>query len=280
MTMPDIPIFCNLQAFRQMRNACSHISSPDAITEAAVAISNHINSVSVNWLEIDQCLQKSADAIRARVRGRQPQALIAHLHEYLFEELGLKKDEDFQTRPQAHLLPHVLQTKRGSPVALSLVYAVVGRKLGLDVQGINFPWHFLCSLKYDRKLMFVNPADSGSVLTVAELKDAFEKIGQGELEWNPDILNPANNRLWLTRMLQNLLNLYGSQGAFEQVAAMLEFEILLWPGAHSLWRDLALILARLGNNAKAAPILAAYLQENPNDTTREELQRLLQILRM
>jgi len=42
------------------------------------------------------------------------------------------------------------------------------------------------------------------------------------------IAPPGIHRLWLTRMLQNLLNTYGSKGQYREVAAMLEMEMLLW----------------------------------------------------
>src|SRR5205823_11717951 len=92
-----------------------------------------------------------------------------------------------------------------------------------------------------------------------EARERMREIFGEEAEWSEDLLKPASNRHWLTRMLQNLLNIFGSSGAYADVAAMLEMEILLWPDQLRLQRDLALVLARLGMTEPASKWLDSYL---------------------
>ena len=90
--------------------------------------------------------------------------------------------------------------------------------------------------------------------------------------------NPPANRHWLTRMLQNLLNIFGSRRPVHDVAAMLEMEILLWPEQSRLQRDLALVLARIGLAATRRRWLNRYLQSNPDDPQCDDLKQLLEVL--
>ena len=61
--------------------------------------------------------------------------------------------------------------------------------------------------------MLVDPFAAGRILTADEAHDRMQEIFGEEAEWSEDLLKPASNRHWLTRMLQNLLNIFGSAGA-------------------------------------------------------------------
>src|SRR5258707_14193180 len=110
--------------------------------------------------------------------------------------------------------------------------------------------------------MLVDPFAAGRILTPDEARDRMREIFGEEAEWSEDLLKPASNRHWLTRMLQNLLNIFGSSGAYHDVAAMLEMEVLLWADQMRLQRDLALVLARVGMSEPAAIWLGSYLKKN------------------
>ena len=112
---PPIPLCCSPHAFAMMVRQSSAINSPDALLEGALAIAAH--QIPVDTGEVDRILQSYADTIRARVRGTQQQALLAHLHEYLFDELGFAGNTDDYYNPENSYLPCVLKTKRGLPIA-------------------------------------------------------------------------------------------------------------------------------------------------------------------
>jgi regulator of sirC expression with transglutaminase-like and TPR domain len=79
-------------------------------------------------------------------------------------------------------------------------------------------------------------------------------------------------------MLQNLLNVFGAKNYYADVAAVLEMEMLLWPEQCHLQRDLGLVLARCGLSQPASIWLDRYLQTNPDDPQKGQLQELLHVL--
>jgi regulator of sirC expression with transglutaminase-like and TPR domain len=79
-------------------------------------------------------------------------------------------------------------------------------------------------------------------------------------------------------MLQNLLHIFGGNGHYSDVAAMLEMEMLLWPQQAHLQRDLALVLARIGLSQPASMWLDKYLKDNPDDPQKSDLIQLLEVL--
>ena len=85
----------------------------------------------------------------------------AELHEVLFEEWGFTGNAEDYYAPDNSYLPRVLQTRRGIPVTLSLIYKAVAQQVGLIVRDINTPVHFLAAVEVDRSWMIVDAFDSG-----------------------------------------------------------------------------------------------------------------------
>jgi regulator of sirC expression with transglutaminase-like and TPR domain len=228
--------------------------------------------------QADATLQSYADTIRSRVRGSQPQALLAHMHDYLFEELKFTGNTTDYYNPANSYLPSVLETKLGLPITLSMVYKMVAQRLGFRSWGVGLPGHFLAGIEVDGESMLIDPFAGGRVMTPTEAHSRMQEIFGPDIEWSDELLQPASNRHWLTRMLQNLLNIFGSNGQYHDVAAMLEMEILLWPEQTRLQRDLALVLARIGLSEPASAWLNRYLQSNPDDPQCDDLKQLLEVL--
>src|SRR5687768_7695060 len=82
---PSLPMCCAPEAFSLLSRQVKAIESPDALLQGAVAIAMH-QLDHADPAEVDATLQRYADTIRKRVRGSQPQALLAHMHDVLFEE--------------------------------------------------------------------------------------------------------------------------------------------------------------------------------------------------
>ena len=273
-----LPLCCSPEAFNLLARQVAAIESPDALIHGATAIAMH-QLDNVNLQDVDATLQRFADVVRSRVRGSQPQALLAHLHDVVFEEEKfLGNQEDYYNTCNSYL-PEVLRTKRGLPITLSLIYKVVAERLGLRAWGIGLPGHFLCGIDVDSKIMLVDPFAGGRIITVDEAHARMQEMLGPDVEWSDELLQPVSNRHWLTRMLQNLLHTFGNSGHFADVAAVLEMEMLLWPKREQLQRDLALVLARCGLSQPASIWLDRYLKNNPDDPQKTELTQLLDVLK-
>ena len=274
---PTFPLCCSPTAFQLLSAQVPQLHSTDALLNGAIAITMH-EIPAVQPAAVDAEIQQHADNVRARVRGRQSQALLAHLHEYLFDELGFRGNSEDYYNPANSYLPSVLQTRHGLPITLSLIYRLVAERVGLRAWGVGLPGHFLVGAEIDGAPILVDPFAGGRLLSREEARDRLRHTFGEEVEWSEDLLKPASSRHWLTRILQNLLNVFGRQDRFRDVAAVLEMEMLLWPEQHHLQRDLGLVLARCGMTRPATIWLDRYLQENPGDPQNDQLRELLQVL--
>jgi regulator of sirC expression with transglutaminase-like and TPR domain len=260
-----------------LRRQLVQIDSCDALLNGAIAIAMH-QMPSVDPAYIDATIQTYAETVRKRVRGPQSQALLAHLHAHLFEEIGFAGNSENYYVASNSYLPAVLNSKRGLPITLCLIYKLVGQRVGLRVHGIGLPGHFMCAVETEQGMMLVDPFSGGRILTQDEAQDLVRERFGPEVEWSDDYLEPVSNLHWLTRMLQNLLHVFGGAGHYSDVAAMLELEMLLWPRQLHLQRDLALVLARIGMSRPASIWLDEYLKHNPDDPQKSDLKQLLEVL--
>ena len=121
MAPSKLPVCCSPAAFGLLTkvSGSSSIDSPVALLNGAIAISMH-EMDDVDPSAVEATIQGYADTVRSRVRGRQPQALLAHLHDVLFEEEGFRGNtQDYYASGNSYV-PAVLETKRGLPITLSL----------------------------------------------------------------------------------------------------------------------------------------------------------------
>lgn len=274
---PALPLCSTPAAFKLLSRHALALESTDALLQGAIAIALH-QLPDVDPAHIDSTLQGITDTIRRRVRGPQPQAILAHLHAHLFDELGFTGNtENFYTASNSYL-PEVLKSRQGLPITLSLIYKIIGERLGLRVHGVGLPGHFMCRVETETGPMLVDPFSGGRVMTSDEAHDLVQERFGPEVEWSNELLEPVSNLHWLTRMLQNLLHVFGGAGQYSDVAAMLEMEMILWPAQTHLQRDLALVLARIGLSQPASVWLDKYLKDNPDDPQRGDLKQLLEVL--
>jgi regulator of sirC expression with transglutaminase-like and TPR domain len=272
-----MPLCCSPRSFELLAQQVRVMNSPDALLHGAIAIAMH-QTEDVEPAAIDATIQGYVDAVRSRVRGRQPQATLAHLHEFLFEEQGYCGNTNDYYTPDNSYLPSVIQTKLGLPITLSLLYKVVAERLGLRVWGVGLPGHFLVGMEMDGGQILIDPFAQGRLVTTDEAHSRLQEMFGPEVQWSDELLRPASNRHWLTRILQNLLNVFGSTDHFADVAAVLEMEMILWPNQNHLQRDLGLVLARCGLAEPASIWLDRYLQTNPDDPQTVQIKELLQVL--
>lgn len=284
MTMAKpLPQCCSPAAFDLLRRQMRCIESPDALVAGAVAISiPHCPGADV--VKTNAAIDALVDRVRSRVRGEQPQALLAHLHQVLFDEEGFIGNTADYYNPANSFLPAVLETRKGLPITLCLLYKVIAERLGLNVWGVGMPGHFLVAVEMGHDYgeggpILIDPFEHGRVLSIGEARDRMRDLLGPDATWNADIILPASNRHWLTRILQNLLHVYGNEDRYSEVAGVLEMEMLLWPDQGHLQRDLALVLARIGLAQPACAWLGRYLRNNPQDPHRNDLKQLLDVLK-
>jgi regulator of sirC expression with transglutaminase-like and TPR domain len=188
------------------------------------------------------------------------------INRHLFEELGYAGNHDEYYDPRNSYLNQVFDRRLGNPISLALVQMEVARRLGLHLDGVSFPGHFLVRLPIDDGVLVMDPFNRGRPLDEDELRLRARPHLGGEM---PDdealfrILNPASNRSMLMRMLRNLHGVYSERDDWERAVRCADRILKLAPDNAEALRDRGLGYFKLGHRHGARLDLGRYLQMNP-----------------
>lgn len=257
-----------------MKRLADVIDAPASLLPAAVSVCMH-GAPETTIASTAARISEMSRTVAQRVHGSQTQALVAHLHEYLFEELAMVGNSDDYHNPDNSSIHMVVETRRGLPIVLGLIYKLVGDGIGLNTWGVGLPGHFLAGVEINGAACLVDAFNSGRILTPEEAQARVTAHFGAEVEWSDRLLAPVTNRYWVTRILQNLLTAYGKTENFNELGAVLEMELLLWPEESRLQRDLAVVLARGGKQDIATRYLEEYLLRNPDDPEKANLRQMI-----
>eukprot|EP00465_Bigelowiella_longifila_P012466 CAMPEP_0185273274 /NCGR_PEP_ID=MMETSP1359-20130426/49123_1 /TAXON_ID=552665 /ORGANISM="Bigelowiella longifila, Strain CCMP242" /LENGTH=321 /DNA_ID=CAMNT_0027865837 /DNA_START=42 /DNA_END=1007 /DNA_ORIENTATION=+ len=78
------------------------------------------------------------------------ETVLAAINKTLFGKLGFRQPSDYYDVAN-NLLPSVLTKREGQPIALSVLYIALARRLGLDARGVNAPRHFIVAVSTEAK---------------------------------------------------------------------------------------------------------------------------------
>jgi regulator of sirC expression with transglutaminase-like and TPR domain len=129
--------------------------------------------------------------------------------------------------PQNSYVNICLESKKGNPLMLAILYIEVARSAELPVYGVNLPEHFVLCYKDDdmlvplyagddiaKILFYINPFSKGDIFSRKEL-DSFLK--QLKLEPQKSFFEPCTNREMIQRLIRNLSNSYQKLGHMDKV---------------------------------------------------------------
>lgn len=203
----------------------------------------------------------------------EPRDILATLNQILFREEGFRGNRDDYYDPRNSYLNEVLDRKTGIPITLSLIYMEVARRVGMLVFGVGMPGHFL--LKHydvDGQQTFIDPFNSGSLLTAAECEVRMEEVYQGRLQLQPEFMNTVGKRQMLTRMLNNLRGIYVSSRNFKKALTIVDFILAIHPRSPEDLRQRALLRYNEGMLRGAAEDLDEYVKIAPEASDAEEMR--------
>jgi regulator of sirC expression with transglutaminase-like and TPR domain len=194
------------------------------------------------------------------------------LRTVLFEEAGFRGNAESYYDPRNSFLNEVLERRLGIPITLSIVYIEVARRVGLAVEGVGFPGHFLVRCDVGQRPVFIDPFHGGEVLPA---DDCLARLRARGLDVDPRHLEPVGPRAILSRLLHNLKRIYVEASDDVRALWVVDRLLVLSPEDAAERRDRGLVCARLGNTAAARRDLEAYLAVAPAADDRAEIEDLL-----
>jgi regulator of sirC expression with transglutaminase-like and TPR domain len=234
------------------------------------------------WIEPDayEAIQQAhTAAVQERLGDRQDSLdRLRAIHGVLFEDQGYTGNEQDYYDPRNSYLNDVIDRRTGNPIALAVLELDLARRVGLPLQGVSFPGHFLIRLPVDSGLLVLDPFNKGRSLDVGELRVRARPHLPGRQvddEQLGRMLEPASTRVILTRMLRNLRQAYVERDEFERALRCADRIVWLDDRDAEEVRERGLLYARVGHVHAAREDLRRYLAAMPQAEDNERIRQLL-----
>lgn len=189
----------------ELRDLAGRPDDPVDLEKAAFLIARYAFpclDVETYMHKLDEMATEVRDRMGRRVSGEEA---VKTLNRYLFTEQGFRGNTKNYYEIDNSYLNRVIDRRMGIPISLSIVYMLIGRRLGLPLYGIGMPGHFLVKFESERYKIFVDCFNAGALLTD---KDCARFLMQAGYGFEEKYLQKSQNCAILTRTLKNLIAIY------------------------------------------------------------------------
>jgi regulator of sirC expression with transglutaminase-like and TPR domain len=189
---------------------------------------------------------------------------IAALNQVLFRQHGFRGNRGDYYNPKNSFLNDVIDRKTGIPITLSVLYIEVARRIGIALDGVGFPGHFLVKYGRGHEQIFIDPFDQGEIKSPEELSRILDHLSGRKVALKPQFLESTSNKQILKRILMNLKAIYLRNHALGEALSVLDRLIILDPAAAEEIRDRGAVYLQLECFSQAREDFESYLRLAPN----------------
>lgn len=142
------------------------------------------------------------------------------INRVIFHDNGFRGDIEEYKNPNSSFISHVLNSRKGIPLSLSIIYILVAMRCGVDLRPIGVPGRFMVGCFSEDKPFFIDVFENGRFLSVADVLIFLET---NRIEYNEGSLAPIPVGEALSRNCKNLHNQYLAIQDQEHAALFGEF---------------------------------------------------------
>jgi regulator of sirC expression with transglutaminase-like and TPR domain len=204
---------------------------------------------------------------------------LARLRSLVFDDLGFRGDREDYFSPSNSLLHEVFKRRLGIPLTLSIVFLELGWRVGIPLEGVGFPGHFLVRLAGEPRDLLLDPFRRGMSVHEEDIRRILLETTGGKLEFDASLLASVGKRDMIARLLNNLKGAYLRRGDDALALAAVDRLLVIHPDDADETRDRGLLLYRMNQFAKALECLNAYLAAAPGASDRSAVERHVAALR-
>ena len=170
-------------------------------------------------------LDAMAQEARQRIDGdAESEDILKGFNRYFFVEQGFHGNTANYEEADNSFLHRIIDRRTGIPIGLSVLYILIGTRIGLPIHGVSTPGHFLVKFAAKDYKIFIDCFNGGTLLTD---KDCARLLIQSGYGFKANYLHQSPVPAILTRMLRNLVSLYQADDQFAKVAQLKRFIKLL-----------------------------------------------------
>ena len=196
----------------------------------------------------------------------------------LFAEEGLAGDFESYDEPGNCSVVHALTVRRGMPITLSIVVREVGRRAGVELEGVGLPGHFVLGGPDLPEGLYLDAFHGGILCDATSLARRVAAIFGTDVELSPEVFEPDPPLAIVRRVLENLRRSYERRHRYEEALEVLDCVEALEPDDPTALRERGLLLLKTGETEKALQALERHLRTASGEDA-ETVENLIATIR-
>lgn len=137
------------------------------------------------------------------------QSRILEINRTLFEEWGFRGNSENFYDPDNSYIHRVLERRTGIPISLSVIYLLLARRVGVPLEGIGLPGHFMLRYDVEGTVHYLDAFNGGKILSK---EGCTHFLVQSGYEVQEPYFEPITSAAILIRMIRNLIYIYAQTG--------------------------------------------------------------------
>ena len=128
--------------------------------------------------------------------------------------------------PRNSYINNVIESKKGNPITLGIIYVAICKKLNIPIYGVDVPAHFILAYaEIPRHVLFyINVFNKGTVFSNFDIDKFLEQLKKEPKE---EYYIPCTNTIIIQRLIQHLVYTYDNLGYIDKKEELMELlEIL------------------------------------------------------
>jgi regulator of sirC expression with transglutaminase-like and TPR domain len=216
--------------------------------------------------QLNDLASRLGDRLRNFNDGRD---FVETAQRFLFGELGFHGftgDDEVFFDPRNSCINQVLERRTGLPIALSVLYMEIARRLRMPVFGIGLPRRFVIQFDDGNYSTFIDPFNGGRPISARECFRLAESTVA-----DPSLLQRVTPKQIMMRMIQNMHTAYVRTQDFPRAVVTLDLMLLGAPETALWYKHRAVLLVTLRRWMAARKDFEHYLSLAPEASDREEV---------
>lgn len=216
---------------RTLSEFAKTVDHPDAeinLLKAGLLIAQ-LDNPDIDVDAYEQEVEKFAKRIASKFPENADEAAkLAAFHRVFFEDEGYHGSRTDYHNPSNSYLNEVLDDREGLPITLAVLYMELGRRVGLTIEGVGLPGHFVARhVPKEGDPQLIDVFEQGQKMSLEDAKAKVLALNGGP--WKDDYLEAQPPKAILNRMLRNLFGVARDQRKINEMYRYSETVLILDP---------------------------------------------------
>lgn len=134
-----------------------------------------------------------------------------------FGKLKFKANMQNFHSPANSMINSVIESKKGNPITLCVVYMLIANKLKMPIYGVNLPNLFILTFKDENTQFYINVFNKGLIFSKSDIDNYIKQLN---LKHNDAFYQPCTNLDIIIRAVRNLKEAFKRLGEIDKITEM------------------------------------------------------------